>query len=192
MAKKLILIGGMPGSGKTYIGKELARRIGLFVDKDIVTRVLTEEMLRSLGSHRDDRESDIYLAHVRSAEYDTMIKHALENVAIGYSVICSAPFISEFKDESWIKKTSFDAERLDAEIITIWIHVDFPTARQRIIARGASRDTWKLANWETYISTLPDKAKLNSDAIVIDNSRFPATPLHEQIEVIGAQLLREF
>jgi len=191
MAKRLILIGGMPGSGKTHIGKELARRIGLFVDKDTMSRFFTEEMLQLLGSHVDDRESETYLAHVRSVEYETMIKHALENIEIGHSVICSAPFISEFNDENWLKNTSFDAELLDAEIVTIWIHVDFPTARQRIIARGASRDTWKLANWETYISKLPDTAPLNAGAIVIDNSGSPETPLHEQIEAVGAQLLGE-
>ena len=94
MAKRLILIGGMPGSGKTHIGKELARRIGLFVDKDTMSRFFTEEMLQLLGSHVDDRESETYLAHVRSVEYETMIKHALENIEIGHSVICSAPFIS--------------------------------------------------------------------------------------------------
>lgn len=191
MAKKLILIGGMPGSGKTHIGKELARRTGLFVDKDTMSRFFTEEMLQLLGSHVDDRESETYLAHVRTLEYETMMKHALENIEIGHSVICSAPFISEFNDTDWLDEISLEAELFDAEIVTIWIHVDFPTARQRIISRGASRDSWKLANWEAYISKLPETAPSKASAIVIDNSRSPETPLHEQIETVVTQLSGE-
>ena len=110
MTRKLILIGGIPGSGKTYIGKELARRIGLFVDKDTMSRFFTERMLQLLGSHLDDRESEIYLANVRNLEYETMMKHALENLELGRSVICSAPFIREFGDSQWLDVISLEAE----------------------------------------------------------------------------------
>jgi predicted kinase len=191
MAKKLILIGGMPGSGKTHIGKELARRIGLFVDKDTMSRFFTEQMLQLLGSNVDDRESEIYLANIRELEYETMMKHALENIEIDHSVICSAPFIGEFSDSQWLDNVNLEAELLDAEVVALWIHVDFPTARQRIIARGASRDSWKLANWEVYISKLPQTAPSKANAIVIDNSRSPETPLFEQIEAVIARVAGE-
>ena len=188
MTRKLILVGGMPGSGKTHIGKELARSIGLFVDKDTMTRFFTEKMLQQLESHVDDRESEVYLANVRDLEYDTMMKHALENLEIGHSVICSAPFIREFGDSHWLDDISLEAELLNAEVLKIWIHVDPPTARERIIARGASRDSWKLANWDDYISTVPQTAPSNINAIVIDNSRSPKMPLYEQIEAVIAQV----
>lgn len=184
MSKKLILIGGMPGSGKTYIGKEIAQRIGFFVDKDSISRFFTEQMLELLGSHADDRESKIYLENVRNIEYRTMMKHALENIEIGRSVICSAPFIREFDDLQWLGDVRLEAELFDAEVITIWIHVDSPTARERIIARGASRDSWKLANWDAYIKTVPQTAPSNANTIMIDNSRTPQTPIFEQIEAV--------
>lgn len=188
MSKKLVLIGGMPGSGKTYIGKEIAQRIGLFVDKDSISRFFTERMLELLGSHADDRESEVYLENVRDVEYLTMMKHALENIELGRSVICSAPFIREFDDFQWLDDITLEAELFDAEVITIWIHVDSPTARERIIARGASRDNWKLANWEAYIQTVPKTAPSNANAIVIDNSRTPQTPIFEQIEAVIAKV----
>lgn len=188
MTSKLILIGGVPGSGKTYIGKELAKHIGLFVDKDTISRFFVEPMLELLGSHADDRESDTYLSRVRSIEYETMMKHALENLELGHSVICSAPFIREFSDEQWLDDIQFEAELLDAAVVKVWIHVDPATARERIIARGASRDLWKLANWETYVSGIPQAAP-SADVLVIDNSRAPTTPLFEQIESITDQIM---
>lgn len=187
MPTKLILVGGVPGSGKTYIGKELARRIGVFVDKDTISRFFAEPMLKLLGSHADDRESETYLANVRNVEYETMMKHAMENLELGRSVICSAPFIREFNDEQWLDDIQLEAELIDAEVVKIWIHVDPATARERIVARGASRDLWKLANWDTYLAGVPESAP-SADIIVIDNSRVPSVPLFEQIEAISDRL----
>ena len=53
MTKKLVLIGGMPGSGKTYIGKELAKQAGLFVDKDTISRFFTEKILIAINGSSD-------------------------------------------------------------------------------------------------------------------------------------------
>lgn len=188
MSQKLILVGGMPGSGKTYIGIELARRLGVFIDKDTISRFFTEKILTLLGSDANDRESNIYLSNVRDLEYQTMIKHALENLKVGKNVICSAPFISEFNDQDWLDDINLEAELIDSEVVKIWIHVDLPTARERIIARGATRDNWKLANWEDYIKQLPknmpDRDQESSDIIVIDNSQTPNTPLFKRIDAV--------
>lgn len=174
----------MPGSGKTYIGKELAKQAGLFVDKDTISRFFTEKILVDLGSNVDDRESDIYLSNIRDLEYETMMKHAFENLELGHNVLCSAPFIKEFGDKQWLDDMSLEAELLDSEILKIWIHVDLPTARERIIARGASRDNWKLSNWEQYVSGLPEYVPEGDGVIVIDNTQSPEIPLFEKIDSV--------
>lgn len=160
----------------------------MFIDKDTISRFFTEKILTLLGSDANDRESNIYLSNVRNLEYQTMIKHALENLKVGKNVICSAPFISEFNDQDWLDDINLEAELIDSEVVKIWIHVDLPTARERIIARGATRDNWKLANWEDYIEQLPtnmpDKDHASSDIIVIDNSQTPNTPLFERIDAV--------
>jgi len=47
MTRKLILVGGMPGSGQTYIGKELARNTGLFVAMTtIIVGILIRKLVR--------------------------------------------------------------------------------------------------------------------------------------------------
>lgn len=75
MQKKVwVLVGGLPGSGKTYLGSEISRNIGLFLDKDTVTRSFSEALLESLQQPVNDRESPTYLAQVRPKEYETMKK----------------------------------------------------------------------------------------------------------------------
>ena len=188
MSKQFILIGGLPGSGKTHIGKILANDINaVYLDKDTISRDFTEAMLVEIGCSSDDRESELYLAKVRDHEYSTMMKIGMENLELGNSVICSAPFISEFKSNEWVDERVFDAEMADAEFSAIWIHVDETTANDRIVSRGASRDNWKLTNWAVYTEKTPHITPIfDFEYILIDNSLDPATPLDQQIcDVIG-------
>ena len=85
MSKQFILIGGLPGSGKTHIGKILANDINaVYLDKDTISRDFTEAMLVEIGCSSDDRESELYLAKVRDHEYSTMMKIGMENLELGF------------------------------------------------------------------------------------------------------------
>lgn len=185
MTHKLILIGGVPGSGKTYIGKELSKSTALFIDKDTISRFFTEALLDALGSNKDDRESEIYSSKVRGLEYDTMMKHAFENLALGHNVICSAPFIAQYQDDAWISDIEFEVEMLDSELVKIWIQADENTARERIIARGADRDNGKLSNWDGYVASVDHEPPTNiSNLIVIDNTPSSSATLSDQIKLV--------
>ena len=182
MTHKLILIGGVAGSGKTYIGKELSKSTAIFIDKDTISRFFTESLLIALGSNKDDRESEIYSSKVRDLEYGTMMKHAFENIALGHNVICSAPFIAQYQDNDWISDLEFEVEILDAELVKIWIQADENTARERIIARGADRDNGKLSDWDSYVGSIDHNPPTNlSNLIVIDNTPSSSVTLSDQI-----------
>lgn len=185
MTHKLILVGGVPGSGKTYIGKLLSKTRSIYIDKDTVTRAFTEKLLEALGSHKDDRESDIYANYVRDIEYEIMMKHAFENLGLHNNVVCSAPFIVQFNDDKWVSDAEFESEILDGELIKIWINVDEVTARERILARGADRDNGKLSNWDNYIASVQHSPPSNvKNLIVIDNTPSSDIPLSEQLESV--------
>lgn len=190
MNNKLILIGGLPGSGKTYIGKIIAKELNAsYIDKDTVSRDFTETFLISLNCSPHDRESEVYLAKIRKLEYSTMMKLAMENIELGQDVICSAPFVSEFKSIDWIEERKFDIEMADAELFLIWIHVDESCANDRIISRGARRDDWKLSNWSKYIESVPHiKPEFDFVHYLIDNSLKPSVPLDKQIINIMKEL----
>jgi predicted kinase len=187
MTSKLVLICGVPGSGKTYIGKQICQNLrnSVFADKDTLSRYFTEAMLELLGSNKNDRESEIYLNRVRSLEYDTLMKHAFENLQIGRTVVCSAPFGKELSDPAWISSMELETDLIDAELILIWIHADEHTARDRIIARGAERDIGKLAAWTEYVSKVSHSVPAGiAGLVVIDNSAQASLPLAVQMKAV--------
>lgn len=183
MRHALILVGGIPGSGKSYIGKQLARRIGLYVDKDTVANRFTEKTPPLLGSIKDDRQSAIHLDNVRDIEYEAMMAQAFENLALGVSVVCSAPFFSEFANPKWIADVTRSAKEKGAELYTLWVRADLETARKRLIARGESRDEWKLANWHFYTQGLSLYPHPHAKALVIENSGLFHNEVMAQINV---------
>ena len=190
MSNRLILVCGLPGSGKTTIGKIMATDLdALYIDKDTVSNSFTEAILGAIGCSKDDRESALYLSNVREHEYNTMMALAMENLEIGNSVICSAPFISELNSKEWLTQCLLKVEKLNAIVNVIWIHVDENTAYDRIVARNASRDKWKLENWDDYAKkTHHSPPPLNLEHNLIDNSLNPDMPMEERVSEIIKEL----
>lgn len=194
MDKRLVLIAGVAGSGKTYIGKQITELLSnyIFLDKDTMTRFLVEELLHVLqvtnlpqadtSRGPDDRESTAYLQYVRPLEYECLMKQAFENIELGLGVIATAPFWAEVNSDAWLTKASSQAEELDAKLKVVWVHTDPQTARSRLIDRGAGRDTWKLANWDRYLQMVDHDFQISYPHFRIDNSRVSVLPLSVQIE----------
>ena len=179
-APTILVIGGYAGSGKTELGRILARQTGWPVfDKDSATRPVVEMALQELGSSPDDRESELYLTKVRPAEYEALRTLTAENVACGNSAIMTAPFIKELKDPTWARSLTGDAESLGATLRVVWIRCDDETMRTYLRRRGAARDSYKLAHWDEYLATVDPEFTPALPYAVVENS-LDSPPLQEQ------------
>lgn len=156
--KQLIIITGCAGSGKTTIGKELAKQLGYaYVDKDTVTRTFTDFILKKLGSSSGDRESALYKNEILPIEYSATFKVCREILENGDSVIVTIPFISQISD--WNKWLDIKREaRIDdsVQIKFIWIKHDIDAEKKNILRRGAERDKYKINHWDEYSSSVED------------------------------------
>jgi hypothetical protein len=75
----LALVAGYAGSGKSEAGKLLAAATGwAMLDKDTLSRPMTERLLQALGGDPDDRHSPTYLEHARPLEYACLMKAVWE------------------------------------------------------------------------------------------------------------------
>lgn len=183
----VILIGGFAGSGKTELGRILARQTGWSIlDKDSTTRAVVEAALDMLGVSPHDRESPTYLDTVRPAEYEALLTTMTENVQCGNSTIVSAPFIRELGDRAWCDRVGATLDSMGADLHMVWVRTDPDSMKTYLVRRGAARDSWKLSNWDTYLRDIDVHfAPVGPHRIVYNSTDSP--PLQQQ----AAELIRE-
>lgn len=184
------MIAGAAGSGKTYIGKRLAKKIAAaYLDKDTISNCSTEKLLVSLGVSPNDRESSLYILDVKDIEYSTLIEVAKENLDVMDRVICSASFIRQILSPEWLYNLASDMKLIDVDLVVVWIKVDVEIAKERILARGRGKDIGKLSNWNRYCASTPHiKIASEYPIQIIDNRKVIQIALDQQIE----QLIKEW
>lgn len=144
-------MGGFPGAGKTEIATYMSRETGYTVlDKDTTARPLVEKLTSLLTGNPHDVESPEYVKEVRPLEYKTLMSAAWSNLNTGKDVICAAPFLHELPNTRWISSLKQQCLENDVVLKTMWVFSDEEVLKQRIVARQAPRDTWKIQNWEKY------------------------------------------
>lgn len=186
---RVVMIGGYAGSGKTELGRILARETGWpMLDKDTITRPVVEAALELLGLSPHDRESDDYFTKVRPREYESLIAVAHENVACGNSAIVTAPFIREFTDTAWVDRIQASHTAMNAQTLFVWVYCDADTMHTYIRHRGAARDAAKLANWPAYLDTVNFDMRPAAPHTVIDNCA-SSVPLQKQAKDLLSAIL---
>lgn len=149
---QVILVGGYAGSGKTELGRILARETGWpMLDKDTLTRPVVEAALQIIGQSPNDRESAEYLKIIRPREYESLAATMLENVECGNSAIVTAPFLREFADEAWLGRTQAELRDLGVTLTVVWVYCDAESMHRWIRKRSAARDSGKLSDWAGYL-----------------------------------------
>lgn len=177
---QVILIGGYAGSGKTELGRILARETGWpMLDKDTLTRPVVEAALELIGRSPHDRESETYLRDIRPREYEALTSAMVENVQCGTSAIVTAPFIRELRDTAWIERFKALCQSMNAVLTIVWVYCDATTMHTYIRHRGAARDADKLRDWNGYLGTIDLDFRPPAPHIVVNNSE-SGVPLQTQ------------
>lgn len=186
---QVLLIGGYAGSGKTELGRILARETGWpILDKDTLTRPVVEVALETLGLSPHDRDSDRYVSVIRPREYEALIAATRENVECGNSAIVTAPFVQEFADPTWISRTLAIFSSTEAMTTLVWVHCDAATMHTYIRHRGAARDAAKLADWPGWLRRIDISFRPAAPHVVVDNCT-SSVPLQDQAQELVKGLL---
>jgi uncharacterized protein len=127
--RRVVLVGGGPGAGKTTIANALADRLGWSViDSDTLRKDLR-------GIDHDDHDVeehlDLYDDATTAATYSRLCEHAEALLGAGESVVIDATWT----DEAHRVQARASAERYGAEVIELECRVDPVVARHRIAER---------------------------------------------------------
>lgn len=119
------------------------------LDKDTLYGRYSAAAMRALTGDPNDRDSPLYLQHLRDAEYQGLLDTARENLALGIGAVVVGPLSREIRDRRLFDRQWLGIEE-DVKIRIVWVYTSEETARARIIARHNPNDAYKLAHWDEY------------------------------------------
>jgi predicted kinase len=149
------VVAGAPGAGKTTVATLLASRLdppGAVIDKDTLFSGLVAEVLAAYGRPHGEREGDWYDEHVKVHEYGGMTAAAAQIRRARTPVVLVAPFTQQIRELSrwaaWVDQLGGDPVRL------VWVRLDPALLHARLVARGRSLDSGKLADFEAFVTRI--------------------------------------
>lgn len=153
--RQIHIVSGPPAAGKTVYARELAETIGaILLDSDEVTERLIRIGLTLAGLNPDDRDSLAYKLAFRDAVYETLFDLAQSHCK-RLPVVIAGPFTREGGDAEWPGRLE---KRFGVmpEFHYVWCQPE--ERKARLLARGATRDLPKLANWDDYVKSCRETA----------------------------------
>lgn len=173
---RLIFFCGHAGTGKTTLAHRLIGPLMeatgepfCLLDKDTLYGRYSAAAMGALTGDPNDRDSPLYLQHLRDPEYQGLLDTARENLALGISAIVIGPLSREIRehrhsDPQWLALPAGTTVRV------VWVHLPEDEAHARIVRRGNPNDAYKLAHWEDYRQRrfMPDPAEY-PELIYFDN-----------------------
>ena len=192
MAKRMILVTSPPASGKTFVSKQLAKKLHgiVYLDKDAL--IPLSNRVFHVAGEENNRSSDFFEENIRNYEYITILDIGFEALEYADLVLINAPFTREVRDNEYIKGLREKLAANGADLLVVWVETDIEVTRQRMIARNSPRDIWKLANWEEYVAgrdySTPDIPALSDCLVKFYNSS--EAEYNESMERITKSLLK--
>ena len=174
---RLIFFCGHAGTGKSTLARRvllaLRERHGetlCLLDKDTLYGDYSSAVMGVLAGDPNDRDSPLYLQHLREPEYAGLLATARENLALGVGCMVVAPLSREVRahrlaNRGWLGIDPGVGLRL------VWVQLQEDEARRRIRLRANPNDAWKLAHWDEYRSRLfrPEPADY-PELLLFDNT----------------------
>jgi predicted kinase len=183
----LVFFCGHAGTGKTTIAKRLIdplmERTGeafCLLDKDTLYGGYSAAAMRALTGDPNDRDSPLYLQHLREPEYRSLLDTARENLQLGISVVVVGPLSREVRD-----RRLFDRQWLEVPdnviVRIVWVSTSEETAHARIVARRHPNDAYKLAHWDEYRQRRFVPSDAASEGLIMFDNTAPSAADYETL-----------
>jgi predicted kinase len=173
----LVFFCGHAGTGKTTVAKKLIGPLiktggapFCLLDKDTLFGGYSAAAMAMLTGDPNDRDSPLFLQHLRDPEYRGLIDTARDNLELGVSALVVAPLSREVRERRLFDRAWLGVET-DVALRVVWVHTSDEVARERIVERANPNDAYKLAHWDEYRQRrFVPGAEVCEDLLMFDNT----------------------
>ncbi|RDK02309.1 AAA family ATPase [Paraburkholderia lacunae] len=191
---RLVFICGHAGTGKTTLAKKLIGPLMdasaspfCLLDKDTLYGSYSAAVMGVLTGNPNDRDSPLFLQHLRDAEYRGLLDTARDNLELGVSALVVGPLSREVRerrlfDRAWLGVGA------NVALQVVWVYTSEEVAHRRIVDRGNPNDAYKLAHWDEYRQRrFVPSGEICEDLLMFDNT----APTHADYEALLARIVGE-
>ncbi len=184
---RLVFICGHAGTGKTTLARKLIgplmKATGspfCLLDKDTLYGGYSAAAMQMLTGDANDRDSPLFLEHLREPEYRGLVDTARDNLELGVSALVVAPLSREVRERRLFDRAWLGIGE-DVSVRVVWVQVSEETAHQRIMARANPNDAYKLAHWDEYRQRrFVPSGDMCNDLLMFDNTA-PSAADHDAL-----------
>ncbi len=150
----LVVISGLPGTGKSHFSRKLAERVPLVI---LESDALRKALFTSPSYSQEESFRLFQAIHV-------LIERFLRK---GISLILDATNLSEHNREHLYRI----ADRLNAKLLLVWVEAPPELVRERLGNRTFQPDSTSNADWSVYQKMRPSVQQIRRNHYVVDTSR---------------------
>jgi predicted kinase len=143
--------------------------------------------MHMLTGNANDRDSPLFLEHLREPEYRGLVETARDNLELGVSALVVAPLSREVRERRLFDRAWLGIGE-EVTVRVVWVQVPEETAHQRIMERANPNDAYKLAHWDEYRQRrFVPSGDMCSDLLMFDNTA-PSAADHDALltRILGA------
>jgi predicted kinase len=184
---KLIFFCGHAGTGKTTLAKRLigplmqqSGQSFCLLDKDTLYGAYSASVMGVITGDPNDRDSPLYLQHLRDPEYRGLMDTARENLALGVNVMVVGPLSREVKAHQ-LTNPQWLAAPEGTVVHVVWVSLAEAEAKRRIEARGNANDAYKLAHWDEYRKRRFEPASAEYPELIFANNSGADKKLQDEL-----------